>query len=184
MTSHEGISTIRVPLFDGTNFPFWKIRMRTFLMPLGAYVCDVVETGYVKPVVLASKNDKLEFRFNAKAMNVILNGLAQAEFVKIMHCDSTKVMWDKMISNYEGNEKVKDTKLHTHKLKFEQLKMDEDETISKYLLRIEELVNTMKGLGETIHESFLVQKILRCLLDRFNSKISTIEEINDLKALT
>ena len=62
--------------------------------------------------------------------------------------------------------------------------MDEDETIIKYLLHIEELVNTMKGLGETIVESFLVQKILRSLLDRFNSKVSTIEEIDDLKTLT
>jgi hypothetical protein len=62
--------------------------------------------------------------------------------------------------------------------------MDEDETISKYLLRIEELVNTMKGLGETIDESFLVQKILRSLPDRFNSKVSAIEEIVDLKTLT
>ena len=62
--------------------------------------------------------------------------------------------------------------------------MDEYETISKYFLCIEELVNTMKGLGETIVESFLVQKILRSLPDRFNSKVFAIEEIVDLKTLT
>jgi hypothetical protein len=62
--------------------------------------------------------------------------------------------------------------------------MDEDETISKYFLCIEEIVNTMKGLGETIDESFLVHKILRSLPDRFNSKVSAIEEIADLKTLT
>jgi hypothetical protein len=117
-------------------------------------------------------------------MNAILSGIVEADFVKVMHCDSTNVMWEKMISSYEGNEKVKDTKLQTHRLKFEQLKMDEDETISKYFLHIEELVNTMKGLGETIDESFLVQKILRSLPDRFNSKVSAIEEITDLKMLT
>jgi hypothetical protein len=79
---------------------------------------------------------------------------------------------------------VKVAKLQTHRLKFEQLKMDEDEIIIKYLLHIEELVNTMKGLGETIDESFLVRKILRSLPDRFNSKVSAIEKINDLKTLT
>ena len=99
-------------------------------MSLGADVWDVVETGYVKPVVLASKYDKMEFRLNVKTINSILSGLSKAEFVKFMHCDSTKVMWDKLISSYEGNEKVKDAKLQTHGLKFEQLKMDEDETIS------------------------------------------------------
>jgi hypothetical protein len=111
--------------------------MRTHLMSLGADVWDVIETRYVKPVVLASKDDKMEFIFNEKAMNSILSGLDEAEFFKFMHCDSAKVMWDKLISSYEGNEKVKDAKLQTRRLKFEQLKMDEHETISKNLLCIE-----------------------------------------------
>ena len=77
MTSHES-STYKPPMFDGTNFSFWKVRMRTYLMSLGADVWDVVETGYTKPVVLSSKDDKLEFSFNAKAMNAILNGLVES----------------------------------------------------------------------------------------------------------
>ena len=52
------------------------------------------------------------------------------------------------------------------------------------ILRVEELVNSMKGLGENIEESFLVQKILRSLLDKFNPKVSAIEELNDLKTLS
>jgi hypothetical protein len=53
--------------------------MRIDLMALGADVWDVVEIGYTKPVLLASKDDKLEFSFNAKGMNAILNGLAKAD---------------------------------------------------------------------------------------------------------
>jgi hypothetical protein len=184
MTSHEGTSTCKPPLFDGTDFSFWKVRMRTYLMALGSDVWDVVETGYTKPVVLASKDDTLESIFNSKGMNAILNGLAEADFVKVMHLETAKAMWDKLINSYEGNEKVKDAKIQTYRLKFEQLKMNEDETFSKYFLRVEELVNAMKGLGEKIEESFLVQKILRSLLDKFNPKISAIEELNDLKTLS
>jgi hypothetical protein len=62
------------------------------------------EIGYVKPILLANKDDKLEFNFNAKAMNVILSGLAEEEFVKVMHIESAKEMWDKRISSYEGNQ--------------------------------------------------------------------------------
>ena len=111
MTSYEGTSSQKVPLFDGTNFAFWKVRMRTYIMPLGVDVWDVVEIGYVNPIVLASRHDKLEFNFNAKAMNAILSGLAEAEFVKVMHLESAKEMWDKLVNSYEGNEKVKATKL-------------------------------------------------------------------------
>jgi hypothetical protein len=184
MTSHEGTSASKPPLFDGTFFFFWKVRMRTYLMALGVDVWDVVETGYTKLVVLASKDDKLEFSVNSKGMNVILNGLTKVEFVKVMHFETAKAMWDKLINSYEGNEKVKDAKLQTYRLKFEKLKMNEDETVRKYFLRVEELVNSMKGLGEKIEESFLFQKILRSLLDKFNLKVFAIEELNDLKTLS
>ena len=68
--------------------------MRTYIMALGADVWDVVETGYVNPFVLANKDDKLELSFNAKAMNFILSGLAEEEFVKFMHLETAKEMWD------------------------------------------------------------------------------------------
>jgi hypothetical protein len=47
MTSHEGTSTNKPHMFDGTNFSFWKVRMRTYIMDLGVDVWDVVETGYI-----------------------------------------------------------------------------------------------------------------------------------------
>jgi hypothetical protein len=158
--------------------------MITYIMALGEDVSDVVETGYVKLVVLSYKDDKLKFIFNTKAMNVILSGIAETKFVKVMQLESAKEMWDKLISSYEGNEKVKDAKLQTYKLQFEQLKMKEDETIGEYFLRIEEQVNAMIGFGEKIEDVALVQKILGYLPDRFNPKVSSIEELNDLKALS
>ena len=42
----------------------------------------------------------------------------------------------------------------------------------------------MKGLGETFDDSLLVQNILRSLPDKFNPKVSAIEELNDLKTLS
>jgi hypothetical protein len=59
MNIHEGTSTNKAPLFDGTNFSFWKVRIRTYIMDLGADVWDVVETGYVKLVVQDSKDGNI-----------------------------------------------------------------------------------------------------------------------------
>jgi hypothetical protein len=47
-------------------------------------------------------------------MNAILSGLEEEEFVKVMHLESAKKMWDKLINIYEGNEKVKDAKFQTY----------------------------------------------------------------------
>jgi hypothetical protein len=59
MTIREVNSTNTTPLLNGTNFTFWKVRMRTYIMVLGADVWDVVETGYVKLVVLDTNDNKL-----------------------------------------------------------------------------------------------------------------------------
>jgi hypothetical protein len=77
MSIHEGNSTNKVPLFNGKKISFWKVRMRTYIMALGADVWDVVDISYVKPVVLANKDDNLEFSFNVKAMNAILSGIVE-----------------------------------------------------------------------------------------------------------
>ena len=61
--------------------------------------------------------------------------------------------------------------------------MNEDDNFIKYILRIEETMNAMKGLGENIDEVSLVHKILISFPERFNPKVSAIEELSDLKTL-
>lgn len=45
---------------------------------------------------ITDPNGKEAFENNAKAMNAILCGLSEFEFVKIMQCDSTHAMWEKL----------------------------------------------------------------------------------------
>ena len=62
--------------------------------------------------------------------------------------------------------------------------MKEDENIATYLLRVDEIVNTIRGLGQKIDSSVIVQKILKSLPMRFHSKISSLEEREDLYTLS
>ena len=62
--------------------------------------------------------------------------------------------------------------------------MNEDEDIAAYILRVDPLVNTIRGLGEEVEEAIVVQKILRTLHKRFNPKISALEERTDLNTMT
>ena len=62
--------------------------------------------------------------------------------------------------------------------------MKEDEDITTYFLRVDEIVNAIIGLGEEIEESIIVQKVLRSLPMRFNPKISTLEERSDLDSIS
>ena len=158
--------------------------MRLFLQAQGAEVWTIVLNRYdtrVNPPTNAQ--GKKAYEGNSKEMNVILSGLTEIVFVKVMHCDTTKEVWDKLKNIYEGDDKVKEAKLQTYRGQFENLKMKEEENIVAYFLRIDETTNIIRGLGEKIEELVIVQKILRSLPMRFDSKISAIEEIIDLDTM-
>jgi hypothetical protein len=116
-------------------------------------------------------------------MYAILGGLVESEFVIVMHFASAKEIWDKLKNVYEGDNKVKSTKLQSYRSQFESLKMEESEDIATYFLHIDEVFNSMRGLGETINNNIIVQKVLRSLTARFDSKISTLEERTHLDTL-
>ena len=67
-----------------------------------------------------------EYEGNTKALNAILSGLTNIVYTKVMQCTSTKQAWDKLKIIYEGESKVKESKLQTYKGQFESLKMREE----------------------------------------------------------
>ena len=50
--------------------------------------------------------------------------------------------------------------------------MYNDESVANYFLRVDEIVNCMNNLGEEIKEVVLVEKFLRSLSPKFDSKVS------------
>ena len=114
MRNHEASG--RPPLFDGTNFGFWKKRMTYYLMSLGPEVWHFVQNEYQTTSTLPTdQDDRKGYIANAKAMNSITSGITDSEFTKIMHCTSVKEMWEKLVGLYDGKSKVKKAKLQTHR---------------------------------------------------------------------
>jgi hypothetical protein len=96
------------PMFDGQNYAFWNRRMKTFLQAHGFDVWKVVVDRYKAPATPPiDKYGKKLYENNSKATNAILSALVDSIYVKVMHCDSAKEMWDKLQNVYEGDAKVK-----------------------------------------------------------------------------
>ena len=70
----------------------------------------------------------------------------------------------------------KDSKLQRLTTKFEEIKMEEDESFNEFYVKLKDIVNSAFNLGETIHEPKIVRKVLRSLPERFHAKITVIEE--------
>ena len=112
-----------------------------------------------------------QYELNAKAVTVLLGSLSQSEFMKVMHFKSAKEIWDKIILSYKGDEQVKQAKLQTLRIRYENLEMHSNESIANYFLRIDEIVNCMRNMAEKFKEVVLVEKVLRSLFAKFDSKV-------------
>jgi hypothetical protein len=62
--------------------------------------------------------------------------------------------------------------------------MKEDENIATYFLRVDEIVNSIRGLGEEVDESIIIQKLLISLPMKFDPKVSALEERTYLDSIS
>ena len=114
------------PYFDGSNYAFWKVRMRAFLCLIDETVQDAVDVGWTRLEAAKSTWDKAALAVanaNSKALNAIFCGVSSDEFHKISHVTIAKQAWKILETTYEGTKKVKNTKSQMLTTRFEELKM-------------------------------------------------------------
>ena len=58
----RGQSLIIPLLFDGTNYAYWKVHMRTFLQSLDEKVLQAVEIGWTKPMKVSANWDDAKIK--------------------------------------------------------------------------------------------------------------------------
>jgi hypothetical protein len=144
----ESFSSNTIPIFDGNNYALWNNRMKTYFLDLGVDVCLFIVIGYKSPKTPPiDPDEKKSCSCNYKARHNILNALSPTIQSKVICCNSDKEVWDKLKNIYEGDEKFKQVKIQLHRAKFENMKMKESENIVAYLLRVDEVINSITRLG-------------------------------------
>jgi len=179
----KGQSLIIPLLFDGTNYTYWKVRMRVFLQSLDEKVWQAVEIGWTKSKEAPADWDDAKIKtanFNSRALNALFSVVTNEEFKKISSTETAKEARTILQTTYEGTKAVKDSKLQRHITSFEEIKMEEDESFNEFYAKLKDIVNLVFNLGETIPEPKIVRKVLRSLPERFHAKITTIEESKNI----
>ena len=75
---------------------------------------------------------------------------------------------------------VKDSKFQRLTTSFDEIKMEEDESIDEFYAKLKDIMYSAFNLGKTILEPKIVRKVLRSLPERFHAKITAIEESMDI----
>ena len=101
----RGQSLIIPSLFDGTNYAYWKVRMRVFLQSLDEKVWQAMEIGRTKPTKVSTNQDDAKIKeanFNSRALNALFNAVTNDEFKKISSTETVKEAWIIFQTTYEG----------------------------------------------------------------------------------
>ena len=110
-------SVVLTPFFDGTDFEYWKIRMRTHLKAEGLWT--IVANDFEEPdndgdlIAAEMKNLEAKYRQDAKALSKIQMGVSRAYFAKIATCETAKEAWNFLETEVYGDEKVRTINLQT-----------------------------------------------------------------------
>ena len=92
----RGQSLIIPHLFDGTNYAYWKVRIRDFLQSLDENEWQAVEIGWTKPKNVLAEWDDAKIKatnFNGRALNALFNAVTKEEFKKISSTETAKEAW-------------------------------------------------------------------------------------------
>ena len=88
-----GQSLIIPPLFDGTKYAYWKVRMKAFLQSLDEKVCQAVKIDWTKPTKAPVDWDDAKIKaanFNSRALNALFSVVTNEEFKKISSTETVK----------------------------------------------------------------------------------------------
>ncbi|VFQ66070.1 unnamed protein product [Cuscuta campestris] len=183
----EGQSTSRPPLFDGTNYMYWKERMRIYIRSTNFQLWLVIKNGEETPMKKVGETlvPKTEDKFDAqyikkvenytKAINMLYCAVYPDGYRKIC-CTTAKEMWDKLEVTYEGMDQVREAKIDFFTQEYEMFRMKEDEKIDDRFDRFSKIINDLHALKKTYANKNLVRKILRSLTPEWRSKANTIYE--------
>ncbi|GKU99545.1 hypothetical protein SLEP1_g12380 [Rubroshorea leprosula] len=147
----EGLSTTKPPFFDGTNYNYWKNRMKVLMFAnvpkawivtmKGPYVPMKVvgESELPKEEVEWNDEDLVKIMINNKAINILQCALNPTKFHRVSGWDTTKEMWD-------------------------MLEMKPEESIQDMYTRLNDIVTNLKALSKVYPSKEVLEDLIGKLM--------------------
>ncbi|XP_040955994.1 uncharacterized protein [Gossypium hirsutum] len=142
-------------IFTRENYPIWTVKIKAYLRAFD--LGDAVETSRDVPPLRA---------------NPTISQIKQ-------HNEE-----DKLKEEFQGSDGTRQIQVLNLWKKFEVLKMKESEIVKVNSNRLMNVVNQIRLHGEELLDKRIVEKVLVSVPERFESKISSLEDSKDISKLT
>jgi len=174
------------PAFSGENYQIWYVKMKSYLEASGLWdvVMSEIQPLQEDPTVAQIRNYNDEVIRRAKAKTCIHSTVSDVVFTRIMSCETAKEAWNTLQEAFQGNERTLQMQVLNLRREFEMLRIKEVETIKEYFDRLLAAVNKIQLLREYLPDRRIVEKVLVSLPERFEAKISLLEDSRDLTMIS
>ncbi|VFQ99223.1 unnamed protein product [Cuscuta campestris] len=131
-----------------------------------------------------SKEEAAAAQCNDKALNALFGAVDSSQYRIIANCTKARKAWKILETTHEGDERVKTAKYQILMTRFENLRMEDKESITEFHGRVRYLANEAERLGRPFEEDNLVLKVLRALPESYSVDAKAIRQAHDLKRMT
>ncbi|XP_071721941.1 uncharacterized protein [Rutidosis leptorrhynchoides] len=188
----EGKSTSRPPLLIGTTYTRWKIRMRSFICQYNYPAWEACQNQWTAPMtaddppvkkrtVEWNEIEKVFSAANCMVLNAIFSRCDDHHTKLIQTCETAYDARNTLAQVCEGNITLVNYKISLVESKFENVRMEDTETIRQFNSRMMDIKNEEYNLNAPYYDATLVKKVLRSLPVRFKGVADAIQIAKNLE---
>src|SRR3954462_5453620 len=174
-----------IPIFNGTDYPYWKDKMMRIIISIDLNAWKIVENG----VVVIDKENLTEAEKKGLALDTqvsvfITNHLVPEKYHEVKNIGSAKGVWEYLEKIGEGKSTQKEARVDIPRSKFYRFKRHEGEKVNSIYNRLTALANELESLGaKDVDKHMVVRTLLWSLDDSFGHIILMIKERTDYRTL-
>ena len=95
------------PLFNGTDYSYWKIRMTAYLQSINSRVWEICEDEHYEVLATHVGQEQIDqHEGNSKARNAIVSYLSPTKFDRVSHHATAREIWKTLEKYHEGTSHV------------------------------------------------------------------------------
>jgi hypothetical protein len=173
----ETVGVALYPRLDRKDYGLWALNMEVAME--AQEIWEAIDPGgsdYAK--------GGAKYRKDRQAL-MTLNSVVPKDMLQ--HLIGKKTMkdaWETIEILHQGHARVKEAHLQSLTKSYEDLKMEESETVDQFAARFVTLINGIRRYGEKLDEVKNVRRFLRAALAHYMQIVTSIEQCIDLNTLT
>jgi hypothetical protein len=128
---------IKLVIFNGEDFIYWKNRTRNYLLSQGHAIWEIIQQAYV---ILTTHDNVTQseltiYHNNYKALNFITIALDRNLYDRVAHLETAHDVWLKLCNTYEGSSEIKSSYKDTYDRQYQTFAQKPGESLDNCFAR-------------------------------------------------